>query len=137
MVSIICLGTVVICCGCELIILEQRNQTNVVFLPDLDQASAEGVVHLFKTELDSNNVFAALHVLCNDDRPLLAVEKYEMQEEIARVGRLMGGKKITKMRIDTLSQTKHFVRMECNYTKEFGFTTIKLDDGWYIAAIRD
>ncbi len=106
-------------------------------LPDLDQNSAQGVVYLFKTELDSNNVYAALHVLSSDDRPLLAIEKYDMQEEIARMGRMIAGKKITYMKIDTLSEVKHRIKTEFNYTKELTFTTVKIEDAWFIAAIKE
>jgi hypothetical protein len=127
-----CVGT-----GCELIVL--RNGTNVAKqaapLAILDQNSAHGVVRLFVAELDSANLFGALRVLSNENRLLLATEKQELQEEVARYMRIIGGRKITMLRADTLSDAKQRIRAELNYTKELTFTTVKLDSLWYIAEI--
>lgn len=136
--NIIWICTVLACfgAGCELIVLG-TNTPKRTKPPVLNQSSSEAVVRLFKSELDSNNVIAALHLFSQEDRPLLAIEKYDLREEVARYGRLMGNKPITMISIDTLSETKHRVKMECNYIKEFTFTTVKLDEFWFIAAVAE
>ncbi len=107
-------------------------------LPDLDQRSAEGVVYLFKAEIDNLNLDAASFVLAQkEDTPLLALEKYEMQFEVARVGRMIRGTEITEMIVDTVSTAQRHITTEFNYITQLTFTTVKLDDRWFISSIAD
>lgn len=120
--------------ACELIVIKEPTKTRTT--PDRDQNSPQGVVLMFKTEIDSNNVQGAIKVMASDDeRPLLAVEKLEMQEEIARLGRMITKRDITALRIDTLSPVRQRLRTEFGYLKELTFTTVRIDSLWFISKV--
>lgn len=105
-------------------------------LPDLDQMTARGTVMLFKAELDNNNIAAATRILARDSGvPYLAIEKYEMQNEIARLGRRLANRAITALSIDTLSTEKYKLHTEFSWIKEVTFTTVRMDGLWYIISI--
>jgi hypothetical protein len=124
------------CSACALIVLRDgRERPRVQTAPRLDQSSPQAVVRLFLHELDSANVYGALYLMSAEDRLLLATEKREMQEDIARYARMFGGKKITLLNADTLASTKQRVRAELNYTRELVFTTVKFDEAWFIASL--
>lgn len=128
---------VLVCCAlssCELIVIKEATRTRTT--PERDQNSPQGVVFIFKSEIDSNNVQGAIKVMASDDeRPLLAVEKLEMQEEIARLGRMIARRDITALRVDTLSPVRHRLRTEFGYLKELTFTTVRVDSLWFISKI--
>jgi hypothetical protein len=122
--------------GCELIVLkditpQKRSITR-------DQNSPQGVVYVFKTEIDSSNVQGAIKVMASDDeRPLLAIEKLDLQDEIARFGRMIAKKDITQMQIDTLSPVRQRLRTEFGYLRELTFTTVRVDSLWYISKVTE
>jgi hypothetical protein len=94
------------------------------------------VVYVFKAEIDSANVQGAMKVMASDDeRPLLAVEKLDLQDEIARLGRMMTKKALTRMQIDTLSPVRQRLKAEFGYLKEFTFVTVRIDSLWYISKV--
>ena len=122
--------------SCELIVIKEAVKTRTV--PARDQNSPQGVVFIFKAEIDSNNVQGAIKVMASDDeRPLLAVEKLEMQEEIARLGRMITRRDITSLRVDTLSPVRQRLRTEFGYLKELTFTTVRVDSLWFISKIAE
>jgi hypothetical protein len=122
--------------SCELIVIKETVKTRTV--PERDQNSPQGVVFIFKAEIDSNNVQGAIKVMASDDeRPLLAVEKLEMQEEIARLGRMISRRDITSLRVDTLSPVRQRLRTEFGYLKELTFTTVRVDSLWFISKIAE
>lgn len=121
--------------SCDLVRLGGRPAPIV---PDLDQKTAQGVVRLFKAELDSNNIAAATRVLARpNNQPYLAIEKYEKRYEIARLGRRIAHRRITGLKADTVSTTLQRLHTEFSYIKEVTFTTAKLDGLWYITAIEE
>jgi hypothetical protein len=128
---------ILVCCAvasCELIVIKEATKTRTA--PERDQNSPQGVVFIFKSEIDSNNVQGAIKVMASDDeRPLLAVEKLEMQEEIARLGRMIARRDITALRVDTLSPVRQRLRTEFGYLKELTFTTVRVDSLWFISKI--
>jgi hypothetical protein len=105
---------------------------------DIDQKSAIGAVYLFKTELDSNNVRAATRLLVDDNGAgYLAIDKYEMYFEIARIGRLIGMQPITEVIADTLSDKQHQIDVQFDYLRTFSFTATKIDSNWFIIDYED
>ncbi len=121
--------------GCDIIKL---GGNPAPIIPDLDQKTAQGVVRLFKAELDSNNVAAATRVLARENRqPYLAIEKYEKRYEIERLGRRIAHRNITGVKVDTLSSTSQRLHTEFSYIKEVTFTTAMLDNLWYIVSIEE
>jgi hypothetical protein len=128
----LCLALVV--ASCELIVLKDTTPQKRI-IPS-DQNSPQGVVYVFKAEIDSANVQGAMKVMASDDeRPLLAIEKLDLQDEIARLGRMMTKKALTRMQIDTLSPVRQRLRAEFGYLKEFTFVTVRIDSLWYISKV--
>ena len=116
--------------GCELIVIGGRKRPKPI---DINQLSPVGAVLLFKTELDSNNIPAATNVLANPaGRLYLAIEKYEMYEEIERLGRIISNKSITSIKTDTLSTKTFNIYVQLDYLRIFSFTTSKIGLNWYI-----
>jgi len=123
------LTCIIILTGCELIVIGSKKEKPI----DIDQASPLGAVYLFKTELDSNNVPAATRILASPNGGMyLALEKYEMYDEIARIGRIIGQKPITQVNTDSLTNTSYRIHLEVDYLKYFSFTTSLIRDNWYI-----
>jgi len=122
--------------GCELFVIggAQRRQRQI----ERSQRSAPGVVHLFKAELDSGNTTAATELLRNSSGgPLLAIEKFELADDLVRWKTVMGGKAITETAIDTVSATAHNVRITIDYIRMMQFTTINAQNMWWITRIQD
>lgn len=125
---------VIVLTGCELIVLKETTPQKLI-IPN-DQNSPQGVVYVFKAEIDSANVQGAMKVMASDDeRPLLAIEKLDLQDEIARLGRMMTKKALTRMQIDTVSPVRQRLRAEFGYLKEFTFVTVRIDSLWYISKV--
>ncbi len=122
--------------GCELFVIggSQRRQRQI----ERSQRTSPGVVHLFKAELDSGNTTAATELLRNSSGgPLLAIEKFELADDLVRWKTVMGGKVITETSIDTVSSAIHNVRISVDYIRKMQFTTIAVQDIWWITKIQD
>jgi hypothetical protein len=117
--------------GCELIDISKKITTRHI---NLTQDTPEGLVYLFMAEIDSSNSRGATALICgNDGKSILAIDKYEMYEEIERLKRSVTFNPVTKMRFDTLSDKKMKVRMEIDYFKNYSFIAEKLDSTWFIS----
>lgn len=115
--------------SCELIVIGSPSKPVV----NIDQNTPIGAVLLFKTELDSSNVPAATQILAKKTGvKYLAFEKYELYYEIARIGRIISQKSITKISKDSLSQSNYRVNMELEYLRDVRFDTRMINDQWYI-----
>jgi hypothetical protein len=124
--------------GCELIRIAGGGAPARERLPDIDQSTPAGVVWLFKTEADSNNITAAGRIFATPEaRYMLALEKYENRFEIERLARLISKKSITALSIDTVTPDRHDVVAEFDYLRSMRFETVKIGSLWYIARVRD
>jgi len=122
--------------GCELYVI--GNGGNKEKPIDISQNSSIGVVYLFKTELDSNNVRGATQVLAQPQGIYyLAIERYEMFEEMQRMARIIGRKSITGFLTDTLSATNHKIKVNFDYITQVNFTTEKIRENWYITQYQE
>lgn len=122
--------------GCELFVVgsAQRWQRQI----ERSQRTAPGVVHLFKAELDSGNTTAATELLRNPSGgALLAIEKFELADDLVRWKTVMAGKAITETTVDTVSATAHNVRIAVDYIRVMQFTTIRSNDLWWITRVQD
>ena len=122
--------------GCELFVVgsAQRRQRQI----ERSQRTAPGVVHLFKAELDSGNTTAATELLRNPSGgALLAIEKFELADDLVRWKTVMAGKAITETSVDTVSATAHNVRIAVDYIRVMQFTTIRSNDLWWITRVQD
>ncbi len=131
MYKILLIMFAVLVSGCEVFVIGGRHKQKEVV--DFDQKTPLGAVYLFKTELDSNNIPAATQILANPKGvKYLAIEQYEMYDEIARINRLIAMKPITSYKLDTLGENSYKIDVEFDYLQNIGFRTRKIDDYWYI-----
>jgi len=122
--------------GCELYVISTGGNKEKPI--DISQNSSIGVIYLFKTELDSNNVRGATQVLAQPQGLFyLAIERYEMFEEMQRMARIIGRKPITGFLTDTLSATNHNIKVKFDYITEVNFTTEKIRENWYITQYQE
>ncbi len=120
--------------GCELIRIGP-NRSGII-IPSRE--TSIGSVYLFKAELDSNNSHAAVQMLAKSDgTKYLARERYEMQSEMERLGRILANRTISLYRTDTLQNDAHRIILEFDYLKTYIFTTKKIDNQWYIVDIKN
>lgn len=120
--------------GCELFVIGTKQLPQI----ELTQNSALGAVYLFKAELDSNNIPAASHILANSNgSEYLAFEKYELYDELERLGRIIGNKPITKVVSDSVNDSRINFNMEFDYLKSMKFITLRINDLWYIVEYSD
>ena len=135
--TVLILGTVasLALAGCELVVIGGKLRQPVV---EVSQRSSAGVVYLFKAELDSNNTAAATELVIHPSgRKLLAVEKYDMRDDLARWQRLLLNKPITSVIIDTIDASSHDVEATFDRIRRVAFATKRVQDAWYITRIGD
>lgn len=120
--------------GCELFTVgKSSSQTQEV---ERSQRTSAGVVHLWKSEIDSANVTAAAELMrSKTGKPLLAVERYEMSDGFKRWIKIIGGKPITSTTTDTVSAQQHTVRIAVDYIRTVKFETRNLGDKWFIVSV--
>lgn len=119
--------------GCELFVFGTKH----VYEPEPSRETSVGTVYLFKAELDSANARAAAGLLRTPSGdPILAMERYEMEDDIARLGRILHHMPITQVKTDTLTKTSHRLRCEFNYMKKITFSALKIRDKWFITEIQ-
>ena len=121
--------------GCELVVIGGKIRQPVI---EVSQRSSPGVVYLFKAELDSNNTAAATELVIHPSgRKLLAVEKYDLRDELARWRRLLLDKPITAVAVDTVDAVTHDVEATFDRIRRVQFATKRVQDSWFITRISD
>ncbi len=122
--------------GCEIFRIGNKAPEREVI--DATQLSPFGTVYLFKTELDNYNIPAATRLLADaSGRHYLAIEKYDMYYEIARMKRIISSKPITYVTYDTISDDTEKINMEIDYIRTIIFKTEKLNNYWYITEYKE
>ena len=121
--------------GCELFVIGGGGPRTVVI--ERNQKSAVGVVHLWKAELDSNNLPAVTELMRHaSGRKYLAVERYELADDLERWRMIMSGKPITSTATDTLSPTSLVVRAKVDYIRDVTFSTVSQEGTWYVTSVK-
>lgn len=116
--------------SCELIVLTSKKKNKAM---ELSQRTPVTTVFLFKSELDSNNIKAASELLLQSNgAPYMAIQKYELFDELSRLKRIIGGKPVTSYAADSLSPVNYTVKMEIDYLKLMTFSAMKVNDAWFI-----
>lgn len=137
-ILLIAVSVAIIATSCELFVIGGGSAVRRPAVVELSQRSAPGVVHLFKAELDTGNTTAAAELMVSaTGRPLLAVEKYEMADDLARWKAVMAGKPISDTRIDTVGPESLEVVITVDYIRKMNFSTIRRNDLWWITKVRD
>ncbi|MFN6135116.1 MAG: hypothetical protein ACK475_02415 [Bacteroidota bacterium] len=122
--------------GCELFVIGSTQRRSPVI--ERSQRSSAGVVHVFKAEIDSGNTTAATELMVGPTgRPLLAVEKYELADDLVRWRAVMAGVAISETRVDTVSESVHDVTITLDYIRKMQFGTLRKDGQWWITKITD
>ncbi|MEY3386484.1 MAG: hypothetical protein RIR53_1295 [Bacteroidota bacterium] len=122
--------------GCELFVIGTTPRRTTVI--ERSQRSSAGVVHVFKAEIDSGNTTAATELMVSSSgRPLLAVEKYELADDLVRWRSVMASIPISETRIDTVSESVHEVTITLDYIRKMQFGTLRKDGQWWITKITD
>lgn len=131
---VLCIAALVT--GCELFVVGAPGRSRMVI--ERSQRSSAGVVHLFKAELDSGNTTAATELMVNNSgRPLLAVEKYELADDLTRWKSIMSGQPISETTIDTIGPEAHDVIVTLDYIRKMNFSTLRRDGSWWITKVTD
>ena len=103
----------------------------------LDQTSPVGTVMLFKIKLDSNKISDASALMRkNTGTEYLAIEKVDLFEDLNRLSRLIGKRKITRQYTDTLAPDFCVVNMEFDYIRNYKFNTKKIEDKWFVTGYK-
>jgi hypothetical protein len=121
--------------GCELFVVGKSSASPQAI--ERSQRTALGVVHLWKAELDSNNLVAVTELMRHPTgRPYLAVERYELADDIRHWFNVIGSKPITSAEIDTVSADNHVVRAKIDYIKDVSFSTVRTEGTWFVSKVR-
>lgn len=117
--------------SCELFTIGSDKPRKIIIEPS--QKTAIGAIYLFKQELDSNNIPAAAKILMkNPGLYILAVNKYELYEDLEMLSRQIFKKEITHFKADTLNPKSINLKVEFDLTKYISFSTVLIQDKWYI-----
>lgn len=137
LISPLCLIALALACvGCELFVVGTPARPRMIV--ERSQRTAAGVVHLFKAELDSGNTVAATELMVSaNGRALLAVEKYELADDLQRWKSVMSGQPISDTRVDTLGPEAHDVVITLDYIRKMNFSTVRRDGLWWVTKVTD
>ncbi len=128
--------TAIIINGCELVVLQSGSRKQAQHV-ELSQTNAIGTVMLFKMLLDSCDYANATFLVAGrNGLRLPAEERFELTEEMARVGRIMGRSAITATKTDTVSQSIFVVTAELDMIRYASFELRKHEDKWFITSYR-
>lgn len=116
--------------GCELFKIGKEPS---VYIVEINQSTPLGTIYLFLVELDSNNVKAATRLIAQPSgKHLLAIDKYDLYDEMFRLRRVLNRMPVTYIIADTLSDNNHKIQIEFDYIRTYSFLTKKIKEDWYI-----
>jgi hypothetical protein len=76
-------------------------------------------------------------MVSSSGRPLLAVEKYELADDLARWKSVMAGQPISDTKVDTINAESHEVMITLDYVRKMNFSTIRHDGTWWVTKVTD
>jgi hypothetical protein len=119
--------------ACELFVIGTKKKPVV----EINQNSAIGTVLLFKAKIDSSNIQDASHIIKKQDgTDYLAIEKYDLIDDIELLSRVIAKKPVTEYMIDTLSPESCSVKIVFDYIKKYKFETRKISELWFITGFK-
>jgi len=126
--------SVIVLTACELFVIGSSSKKNII---ERSQRTSMGVVHLWKAELDTGNLTAATELMKHPSgRTLLAVERYELTDDLERWKKLIGTKPISSTQADTLNDSTHNVHAVIDHIRSVEFTTLRRSGLWYISKVQ-
>ncbi|MCX6139778.1 MAG: hypothetical protein NTX15_02945 [Candidatus Kapabacteria bacterium] len=127
---------VLVVTGCELFVIGGGARRPIPI--ELSQSTSPGVVHLFKAELDSGNTTAATELMLSaSGRPLLAVEKCDLVDDLLRWRKIMAQQPISETVVDTVNDSTHIVRITLDYVRVMQFSTLRRKQLWWVTKVQD
>lgn len=119
--------------GCEIITIGNKYPVKRKVVVHQNQATSLGVYLLFKTELDSNNAYAASDLLASQEgERYLAEARYELTYSVDMLRRNIQSMPITNIKSDTLSGLIVRHQIELDMIKYMTVFTKKIDSLWYV-----
>lgn len=126
----------VVAFSCEAFVIGQNASGQAPV--ERSQKTSVGVAYLFKAELDSNNSNAATDLMLHvSGRKLLAVEKYDLADDLERWKNVMNQKAVTEYKIDTVSADVHVVTLTIEFIRNVNIGTKYDGSAWYITSVKD
>ena len=119
--------------GCELFVIKGKKIIiEDTITTDYSVNSPIGIVNLFISELNNNNVLAATELLAKDNKSLYSVnEKYDLTGDVSRLKRYINNDEITNQSISS-SDNKYNIEIEVAYFKKIIFEVQEINKRFYI-----
>lgn len=125
--------TSLIISGCEIFTIGNKYPIRRKVVVHQNQATPLGVSLLFKTEIDSNNSYAASDLLASQEGELyLAYDRYELSYSVEMLRRNIQMMPITNIKTDTLSGMIVRHQIELDMIKYITVFTKRIDSLWYV-----
>lgn len=119
--------------ACEIITIGNRFPIKKKVVINQNQESPLGAYLLFKTEIDSNNAYAASDLLANPEgTTILAYDRYLLSYNVDMLRRNIQNIPITNIKADTLNDIIVQFKIELDLIKYMTVYTKKIDSLWYI-----
>lgn len=119
--------------ACEIITIGNKYPVKRKVVVHQNQATPLGSILLFKTEIDSNNAYAASDLLASQEGTrYLAYDRYELSYSIDMLRRNIQMMPITSIKTDTLSGMIVRHQIELDMIKYMTVFTKKIDSLWYV-----
>ena len=114
--------------GCELFVIKGKKIIiEDTITTDYSVNSPIGIVNLFISELNNNNVLAATELLAKDNKSLYSVnEKYDLTGDVSRLKRYITNQSISS------SDNKYSIEIEVAYFKKIIFEVQEINKRFYI-----
>lgn len=121
-------------CGCELIVLTSKRKP----VQELSQRNPTALFFLFKNELDSSDFKSASELMLQSNgSPYLAIQRYELFDDLKRLKRIIGSKPVTFCKADSLTPNTSRVNVEFDYIKNMSFMAQKINEYWFITGFNE
>ena len=105
-------------------------------VPLLSQSTPRGAFLLFKNSLDSNDIGGATRLMAHPSgRTFLAIEQYEMRDEVARLQRVLNKAQVTAISPAECVEQNCRMVVEFDYSNKINIQTSRIGDRWFITAI--
>jgi len=119
--------------GCELVVIGSKTPIKKRIVVNYNQKTPLGSILLFKTELDSNNSYAASDLIASaDGLQLIALERYNRSFDIERMRRQISMMPLTDLKTDTLGNNIIRYTVEYDLIKSVTYHAKQIDSSWYI-----
>jgi hypothetical protein len=101
------------------------------------RVASQNVVRAWKSQLDSGNVPQAIALMAHPSgRRYVAVEAYELRDDISRWQRVLHGAVLSDMLVEIESDSICRLLVEMDYHDMYLAQTRRIDSLWYLTSFR-